>query len=167
MEDGGNGSTKFHQPANISEELVNFARTKIHSPILEKLFRALKTIPPSSIESERAFSITGQFVTKLRSTLGDDSIDALVFLKSYYKNKPKDTPEILSENEKPKTQPETPKVSKLQSSISTPVAGPSNSQSETPKSSRVHNFTFKRTTPKTTQPIIESEDLLETQMRTE
>ena len=41
---------------------------------------------PSSIESERAFSVTGNFVTKLRTNLGDDTIDALVFLKSHYRN---------------------------------------------------------------------------------
>ena len=55
--------------------------------LLNKLFLALKSIPPSSVESERVFSITGQYVTKLRTNLHDDTVDALVFLKSFYKKK--------------------------------------------------------------------------------
>ena len=50
---------------------------------LRKLFEALKTIPPSSIESERTFSVTGFYITKFRCSLGDQSINALVFLKAY------------------------------------------------------------------------------------
>ena len=79
-------SAAHHKPANVSEELVNFAQTKVRSPRLSKLYEALKTIPPSSIESERAFSITGQFITQL----GDDSIDSLVYLKSHYKKSKKE-----------------------------------------------------------------------------
>jgi hypothetical protein len=51
-----------------------------------KLFNALKCIPPTSVESERAFSITGQFATKLRTKLDDDTLSSLVFLKAFYKN---------------------------------------------------------------------------------
>ena len=67
--------------------MENFAKTRFRTPLLTKLFMALKTIPPSSIESERAFSVTGQYVTKIRSSLGDGSVDALVFLKTHYQNK--------------------------------------------------------------------------------
>ena len=49
------------------------------------IFRSLLTIPPTSVESERAFSATGLFVTKIRSRLGDYTIDTLVFLRDYYK----------------------------------------------------------------------------------
>ena len=51
---------------------------------LRKLFEALKTIPPSSIESERTFSVTGFYITKFRCSLGDQSINALVFLKHIF-----------------------------------------------------------------------------------
>ena len=54
--------------------------------VLRKLFNALKCIPPTSVESERAFSITGQFATKLRTKLDDDTLSSLVFLKAFYKN---------------------------------------------------------------------------------
>ena len=37
--------------------------------------------PPSSIESERTFSVMGFYTTKFRWSLGDQSINALVFLK--------------------------------------------------------------------------------------
>ena len=54
--------------------------------LLRKLFNALKCIPQNSVESERAFSITGQFVTKLCTKLDDDTLSSLVFLKAFYKN---------------------------------------------------------------------------------
>ena len=50
-------------------------------PILEKLYNALLGIPVSSVEAERCFSTTGNFSTKLRSRLGDETLSALVFLK--------------------------------------------------------------------------------------
>ena len=54
-------------------------------PLLNKLFNALQSIPPTSVESERAFSITGQFATKLRTKLADNTLNSLVFLKASYK----------------------------------------------------------------------------------
>ena len=39
-----------------------------------------------SVESERAFSAVGLFVTKLRSSLGDSTLDALLTLRSHYKS---------------------------------------------------------------------------------
>ena len=44
-----------------------------------KLFEALKTIPLSSIESERTFSVTGFCITKFGCSLGH-----LVFLKHIF-----------------------------------------------------------------------------------
>ena len=54
-------------------------------PLLMKLLNALKSIPPSSVEAERTFSVSGQFVTKLRTNMSDDTLSGLVFLKSLYK----------------------------------------------------------------------------------
>ena len=67
---------------------------KIMPPILAKLFRALKTIPPSSIEAERAFSTCGLFATRVRSRLNDDTLNALLITNKFYKK------EKLLENEK-------------------------------------------------------------------
>jgi hypothetical protein len=49
-----------------------FESTKKKPENLEKLFKALKTIPPSSIEAERAFSSA-------------KTINALIFLKHFFK----------------------------------------------------------------------------------
>ena len=47
------------------------------------LFKALMTIPASSVESERAFSAAGLFVSKLRTSLSDNSVDMLCFMRSH------------------------------------------------------------------------------------
>lgn len=53
---------------------------------VEFLFNALLTIRPTSLESERAFSVAGQFVNKIRNRLSDESINALSVLKNYFLN---------------------------------------------------------------------------------
>ena len=53
---------------------------------LKNIFEALKTILPSSIESERTFSVTGFYITKFRWSLGDQSINAL-FLKHIFEKR--------------------------------------------------------------------------------
>lgn len=47
----------------------------------------LKDIVPTSVESERVFSTVGNIVTKVRSSLGDEAVDALCFLKCYYRGR--------------------------------------------------------------------------------
>jgi hypothetical protein len=46
--------------------------------------QALLNISPTSVASERAFSISGAFVTKRRSGLCDKSIDDLWFFKGFF-----------------------------------------------------------------------------------
>ena len=70
----------------VNKEFSVFESTRKCISNLETLFQCLKTIQPTSFESERAFSACGLFVTKLRSSLNDNTIDTLCFLKSYYKN---------------------------------------------------------------------------------
>ncbi|GFX28100.1 uncharacterized protein TNCV_424271 [Trichonephila clavipes] len=69
----------------MKQEMQLFDSTENPSPNI-KLCDALKTIPPTSVEAERAFSAAGLFVTKLRTRLSDKSINCLCFLKSYFKN---------------------------------------------------------------------------------
>ena len=52
---------------------------------LEQLFKALLTIPLTSVEAEQAFSAAGLIATKLRSRLSDKSVSALRFLRSHFK----------------------------------------------------------------------------------
>jgi len=51
-----------------------FEATNMRSNNLEKLYHALIPINPKSVEPERAFSVTGLFVTKLRNRLNDKSV---------------------------------------------------------------------------------------------
>ena len=51
---------------------------------LENVYKALLTIKPTSVESERAFSAMGLFCTKLRNRLNDDTLNSLVMMRQYY-----------------------------------------------------------------------------------
>ena len=70
----------------VKKEMSLFEATKKRPENLEKLYHALLTIKPRSVEPERAFSAMGLFVTKLRNRLNDESLDALIFMRQYYKN---------------------------------------------------------------------------------
>ena len=131
------------KPTNVGEELDLFAQTRYRTPLLSKLFNALKTIVPSSIESERAFSVTGNFVTKLRTNLGDDTIDALVFLKTHYRNvaakvfnvsKIEQNGNLFGKSQVPKSQSQlkskTPSKSQSQLKSKTPSKSQENSDEE-------------------------------------
>jgi len=61
-----------------------FEATKKRSNNLEKLFHALITIKPKSVEPERAFSAMGLFVTKLRNRMNDEN--SLIVMRQCYKN---------------------------------------------------------------------------------
>ena len=55
---------------------------------LELFFKALKTIKPTSVEPERAFSAMGWFVTKIRNRMSDKTLDALISMRQF-NQKPK------------------------------------------------------------------------------
>lgn len=69
----------------IRKEMALFDASSKRPENLQKLFKALKTIKPTSVESERAFSGLGWFVSKLRTRLQDKSIEAMSFLKVFLK----------------------------------------------------------------------------------
>ena len=64
-------------------ELDVFEATGQQTANITLLYESLKTVPPTSVESERAFSAAGLFVTELRTRLSDSSLDHLSFLRSY------------------------------------------------------------------------------------
>ena len=68
----------------IKQEMKLLKATGKRPSKLEQLFRALSSIPPTSVEAERAFSAAGLCATKRRSRLGDKSVNALSFLRSHY-----------------------------------------------------------------------------------
>ena len=84
----------------LNLELKAFEISKKRSVTLEKLYQALCSIPATSVESERAFSAVGLFVTKLRSNLGDKSIDSLLFLRSHFKKEEREKKEKEQQNAK-------------------------------------------------------------------
>ncbi|KAL0811976.1 hypothetical protein ABMA28_009374 [Loxostege sticticalis] len=55
---------------------------------LSMAYNNLISIPPTSVESERAFSSSGYLCNHLRSRLSDKSLDTLLFLRSHYKAQP-------------------------------------------------------------------------------
>ena len=64
-----------------------FESTKIRTKTIDNLYKALESMQPTSTDSERVFSVAGNFWPKLRSKLKFDLLDALVFLKYYFVKK--------------------------------------------------------------------------------
>jgi hypothetical protein len=62
----------------IKKEMAVFELTGTRLSSLEKIYQALLTIPPTTVEAERAFSAAGLFITKLRTRLDDKSVDKSV-----------------------------------------------------------------------------------------
>jgi hypothetical protein len=79
-------SKKGNIASSLTKEIGLFEATGKITPNLNLLKNALLSIKPTSVESERAFSAAGQFVTRLRMRLNDDSVNMLVVLKSHFKN---------------------------------------------------------------------------------
>ena len=81
------GERKFATSNNLlyclKREMAVFESNGVRPSSLERIYKAMLTLPPSSIEAERSFSAAGLFVTKLRTSLNDDTIDKLCFLRSY------------------------------------------------------------------------------------
>ncbi|GBM76374.1 hypothetical protein AVEN_165976-1 [Araneus ventricosus] len=55
----------------VQQEFQLLDATENRSSNIIKLCEALKTIPPTSTDDERAFSVAGLFITKLRTRLRD------------------------------------------------------------------------------------------------
>lgn len=71
----------------LQHEISGYEKNCVLGPNLQKLLSALKCIQPTSTESERVFSLAVNVCTKKRGRLSDQSIDHVVFLKSFFKNK--------------------------------------------------------------------------------
>ena len=62
-----------------------FETTKKKPENLENLYRSLLTIRPTCVEAERAFSSTALFVIKIRNRLNDDTLNAMIVMRQFYK----------------------------------------------------------------------------------
>jgi len=78
-----------HLEKIVKREMALFEASKSLPKNLSNLKKSLHSIKPTSVESERAFSAMNAFATKIRSRLNDDTMDAMIFLRQYYKNKAK------------------------------------------------------------------------------
>ncbi|KAK9739689.1 hAT family C-terminal dimerization region [Popillia japonica] len=72
-------------PTSVESDFENGGN---RGQFLQLAYEYLLTNPPTSVESEKAFSVAGSFVTKVRSSLGNESINAVVALKFYF-NQPR------------------------------------------------------------------------------
>ena len=79
-----NALTDSAQHCSFTIELALFESTGLRTPRLERLYKTMLALPPTSIEAERVFSLTGLFLNKLRNRLKNSTINELCFLKSYF-----------------------------------------------------------------------------------
>lgn len=70
----------------INKELALFDMNGELTTNLQILLDALKSIKPTSTDSERIFSNSANFCSKKRTSLADESINRLCFLKSFFNN---------------------------------------------------------------------------------
>ena len=71
----------------FSKEVLLFVSGGERTTALSQLYDALKGVPPTSVEAERVFSVTGLFLTELRSRMNPTTVDVLVFLKYFLLSK--------------------------------------------------------------------------------
>ncbi len=75
------GTQKKRKVCNIYAEMSLAAQTGELTDRLVKLLHALESVQASSVESERAFSCAGSFVTKVRNKMGDETLDNYCFAR--------------------------------------------------------------------------------------
>ena len=73
--------------AAIKTEMSVFETSGVRGRCLQLVYSYLLAIPPTSIEAERAFSAAGLLCTKVRSRLGDNTLDTLCFLRTFYRSR--------------------------------------------------------------------------------
>lgn len=71
---------------SIRREMSLFENGGVRGYHLETAYKYLLSIPPTSVEPERAFSAAAYVGNKLRSRLGSQTLDALIFLRLYFRN---------------------------------------------------------------------------------
>ncbi|XP_060801934.1 uncharacterized protein LOC132903887 [Amyelois transitella] len=68
----------------LKKEMACFESDGIRGEYLTLAYEYIMTVQPTSVEAERAFSASGYICSSLRSRLGDDTINAICFLRAYF-----------------------------------------------------------------------------------
>lgn len=71
----------------LRREIVYFVDEGTKGKYLQQAYNFIKTIRPTSVDCERAFSFAGLLCTKIRSRINDGTLDALCFLRSHFNKK--------------------------------------------------------------------------------
>ena len=91
-------ATDFYSKLVEKEMQLFKINPKERPKYLELLFKALKTIKPTSVELERAFSAMGFFATKIRNRMGDNTLDALITMQQFYQKQPVKLKVMMNKN---------------------------------------------------------------------
>lgn len=70
----------------LKKEMSVFEGDGTRGKYLRMAYEYLLTVTPTSVEAERAFSAAGYLCNNLRSSLGDETINSLCFLRSYFQS---------------------------------------------------------------------------------
>lgn len=84
---------KFHRARNtgdtegsVMREVEIFVTHNVRGEHLEKCYKYLLTVQPSSVEAERAFSTSSIVCPSISSRLNDETLDILCFLKEHFQH---------------------------------------------------------------------------------
>lgn len=72
--------------AMVKKEMSLFEGGGTRGMYMQMAYNSLLTIPPSSVESERAFSAAGILCSRLRTRMSDKVLDDILFMRSYFKS---------------------------------------------------------------------------------
>ncbi len=70
----------------FSSDLIVFEVTEQKTILINNFYQALESIPATSVESERFFSIVGNFLNKKRSRMSFKTLNSIVILNFYYRS---------------------------------------------------------------------------------
>ena len=68
--------------SSLKYELNTAEQTGKRGILLEKVYQMLLTVPPTSVESERIFSSCAYLCNRFRSSLSDQSLNTLCFIRN-------------------------------------------------------------------------------------